>query len=278
MLIALATHCKCWTPEIRHQRWYLNVAMEIPQCFTHAELLQPLVISVGAVAAQHFENHAVWSEVLSEGNRCLTALIAIKRALELDGGGGMRCCSCLQHCWADGNPWTAPRNHPWLSESSLAPALQKISSAPSYIGRKKKKKQNLPMCCQLQAYLSCWAQGSATWCITSFAGQNFDRLNWSLDPWKSSSICHDYKKNNICWAVPQRQIYVLVLYQWLKISPFPLLTMKLFLNSTCIKNVTQWRIKKKIKRSKFYPIVSALHFCFCSTTSQSLSPPRRAAL
>lgn len=48
----------CWTPEVRHQSRYVNVEIKIPQSFAHAKLLQPSMISVGAVAAQHFENLA----------------------------------------------------------------------------------------------------------------------------------------------------------------------------------------------------------------------------
>lgn len=64
----LRPHCQSRIPEIRHQRWYLNVAMKIPQSFTHAKLLQPSVISVGAVAAQRFASRPVRCEVLRGGD------------------------------------------------------------------------------------------------------------------------------------------------------------------------------------------------------------------
>lgn len=43
---------------------------------------------MGAVAAQHFENLAVLSEVLCGGERCLSALIQLKCSLEPAGNEG----------------------------------------------------------------------------------------------------------------------------------------------------------------------------------------------
>ena len=98
---------------------------------------------------------------------------------------------------------------------------------------------------------SYWALGSDTWCAVSFVGQNFDRLSWSLDPWKSCTICHDYKKNHDCCVIHQRQRPVLGLYQWLRIWNVPLLKIELFLKAACIKNITTWMIKKKIRKVNF---------------------------
>lgn len=191
MLICFGSYWKCWTPEVRHQSWYFNVGIKIPQSFAHAKLLQPSMISVGAVAAQRSENFAVWSEVLSEGDRCLTALIALECSLEWEGSEGdamMLLFAALLSRWkpTDCSPWC-----PWLSESRAWHLLFRNFLLPPFCLRHKAEfAKMLPV----TSVSSCWALGSGTWCVISFAGQNFDRLSWSQDPWKSFTICHDKKK------------------------------------------------------------------------------------
>lgn len=195
MLICFGSHCKCSTPEVRHQSWYLNVETKIPQSFTHAKLLQPSVISVGAVAAQHFENLTVWSEVLSEGDRCLTALIALECSLELDGSKGDAMPLTFAVLLSRQKPTDCSPLCPWLSESRAWHLLFGNFLLPPFCLRHWAEfAKMLPATSES----SCWGLQSGMWYIISFVGQNFDRLSWSLDPWKSFTICHDYKKDNTC--------------------------------------------------------------------------------
>lgn len=238
----LWSHCKCWIPEIKHQRWYLNVEMKIPQSFTHAKLLQPSVISVGAVAAQRFESQPVRREVLRGRDRCWAASIVFQHTAEPGGGETVQFCSSLQHCWADGNLWATPPARPWHSESSLAPALHKIVLCPLFL-------KTLSSICQCAAsYKRMQAAGLwAEWQVVPYliCGAEVYQTELISGSLKSFSICCDYKENSALLCMTKKiETLILVFYQWMETWCSPLLKMALFLNATCIKKVTKRRRKK----------------------------------